>query len=169
MDFNASKTWADRFLDQQFQILNSCIGLLDFNKVKKRGVIINPAPEYDDQNLETDAIMFGTLRIALRVRTGQSDLYNDIAIRSHRPSGVATELHKIKAGFGDYYLYCWTSDGRNITEFILFDLDKFRAVMDECLVTYDHFMDDGSAINTYSIPKIIEQGCCVARFLGVLT
>lgn len=167
MDFATRKAWADRFLDQQYQILNSCINKLDFNKVKHRGVQFAPAPEYDDQNLETDVIMFGALRIALRVRNGQSSIYGDIALRSHKPSGCATEVHKLKQGFGDYYLYCWTTDGILVTEWILFDLDAFREVMDSCWAN-TIYMPDGSAFNTYQISRMIERGCCVDEFLNVL-
>lgn len=168
MDFATRKAWADKFLEQQYQILNSCINLLDFNKVKNRGVQVTPAPQFDDQHLETDVIMFGQLRIALRVRRGQSSDFNDIALRSWLPSGNATEVHKIKQGFGDYYLYCWTTDGNLITEWILIDLDKFREEMDNCLTILNHFNLDGSAFNTYSIQRIIETGCCVDEFLNVL-
>lgn len=169
MTFQERKAWSDRFLDQQFQILNNNAGLLDFNKVKRRGVTIEQAPLFDDQNLETDAIMFGKLRIALRVRSGKSSDYGDIAIRSYLPSGSATELHKLRNGFGDYYLYCWTLDNENITEWILIDLDRFREVMDSCLIIFDHFNNDGTAFNTYSISRLIENECCVATFLDVLT
>ena len=168
MSFEESKAWADRYLDQQFAILKSCINDLDFNKARRHITTLQVAPEYDDQNLETDAIMFGQLRIALRVRSGHSSDFNDIAIRSYRPSGAATELHKIQRGFGDYYLYCWSTDNETITEWILIDLDEFREHMDECLSIYNHFNDDGTAFNTYSIPRLIETGCCVDSFLNVL-
>lgn len=167
MSFTENKTWADTFYNQQIAILNSCVPLLDFNKVKRRNISFNVAPEYDDQHLETDVIVFGTLRIALRVRRGQSNIYNDIALRSHLPSGNRTELHKIQAGLGDYYLYCWTADGINITEWILFDLDRFRTNMDACLSIFDHFNDDGSAFNTYSIPEMINCGCCISYNLSM--
>lgn len=167
--YSQRRAWADKFLDQQFDILNSYSDVLDFNKVKKRGFTINTAPDYDDQNLEADVIMFGKLRIALRVRRGQSSDFNDIIIRSQIPSGNCTELDKIREGFGDYYLYCWTADGKTITEWILFDLDKFREVMDQCLVTFDHFNDDGTAFNSYSISSMLDSGCCVKTFLDVLT
>lgn len=165
MSFEKNKTWADTFTDQQFEILNSCIDVLDFNKAKRRGVTFNPAPAYDDMNLETDVIVFGTLRIALRVRRGYSTTFNDIALRSCLPSGCRTEVHKIRDGLGDYYLYCWTSDGENITEWMLIDLDRFREEMDNCLSVYQHFNDDGSAFNTYSIREIIGRGCCVGHML----
>lgn len=168
MPYEESRSWADTFIEQQYDILNNCINDLDFNKVRRRGVQIHPAPDYDDQHLETDVIMFGTLRIALRVRNGQSDTFNDIALRSRRPSGCLTEVDKIEAGLGDYYLYCWTADGVNITEWILFDLDRFRENMDECF-SFEHHNSDGSAFKTYSIDQMIECGCCVDSFLSVLT
>lgn len=169
MSFEQSKSWADKFLPQQLEILNNYAGLLDFNKVKKRNIPIEEAPLYDDQNLETDVIMVGNLRVALRVRNGHSTDFNDIVIRSYRSSGADTELQKIKKGFGDYYLYCWTADGKTITEWILFDLDRFREVMDKCLVVFDHFNDDGTAFNTYSIAGLMSTDCCVDSFLDVLT
>lgn len=169
MSFDTNKTWADTFYNQQIAILNSCMPDLDFNKVKRRGVSLNVASPYDDQNLETDVIVFGTLRIALRVRRGYSNVYNDIALRSKLPTGNRTEVHKIREGLGDYYLYCWTADGVNITEWILFDLDRFRDNMDECLVVFDHYNDDGTAFNTYSIEEMIHCGCCVSYFLDTLT
>lgn len=169
MGYEERKAWADTFLDQQHRILNSCVNLLDFNKVKNRGVQFIPAPEYDDMHLATDTIVFSNLRIALRVRSGKSSDYGDIAIRSYKPSGAKTEIHKIKEGCGDYYLYCWSIDGVTITEWILIDLDRFRAVMDSCLKIHDFFTYDGSAFNTYSINKLIEHGCCPLICLNLLT
>lgn len=165
MGFEQNKTWADTFTDQQFDILNSCIDVLDFNKAKRRGVTFNPAPAYDDMNLETDVIVFGTLRIALRVRRGYSSNFGDIALRSHLRSGGRTEVHKIRDGLGDYYLYCWTADGSTINEWMLIDLDRFREEMDNCLVIYEHFNGDGSAFNTYSIRELINRDCCVRHCL----
>ena len=169
MSFAENKAWADTFYDQQIQILNDCLPDLDFNKVKRREVSVNCAGAYDDQNLATDVLVIGSLRIALRVRRGSSNIYHDIALRSQLPSGNRTEVDKIQSGLGDYYLYCWTADGINVTEWILIDLDRFRENMDQCLSVYDHYNDDGSAFNTYSISEMIECGCCVDSFLEVLT
>lgn len=160
------RAWADTFLEQQFNILNNCISDLDFNKMRRHKVSFDLAPDFDDQNLATDVITVGNLRIALRVRLGESRLYGDIALRSYIPSRRKTEVHKIKEGFGDYYLYCWTIDGVNITEWILIDLDRFREVMDLCLAIFDHFNNDGSAFNTYNIKEMIDHGCCVATCLN---
>ena len=166
MNYDQSRAWADRFIDQQMRILNNNIAVLDFNKIKTRGYQIQLASEEDDQKFETDVVVFGTLRIALRVRNGLSTTYNDIALRSYRPSGVRTEVHKIKSGLGDYYLYCWTADGITISEYVLIDLDKLRPVMDNCLVQFEHFCDDGTAFNSYSIDKMIGHGCCVSWFFN---
>lgn len=168
MDFATNKTWADTFLDQQINILNSYLPVLDFNKIKKRDVRIDPAPQFDDQHLATDVLMFGTLRIALRVRAGKSSTFRDIALRSHLRSGAATEIHKIRKGYGDYYLYCWTADGKLITEWILIDLDKFREALEYGLEGDCHINPDGSAFNTYDIAELVNYGCCVDSFLNVL-
>lgn len=165
MSYDQSRAWADKFLDQQIRILNNNIAILDFNEIKTRGYQIELASEEDDQNLETDVVVFGTLRIALRVRRGSSTTFNDIALRSQRPSGARTEVAKIKSGLGDYYLYAWTLDGNNISEWMLIDLDKFRLVMDNCLKTFDFYQQDGTALNTYSIPAILNSGCCISHYL----
>ena len=165
MTYDQSRAWSDRFIDQQMQILNNNIAVLDFNKIKPRGYQIAIASQDDDMNLETDMVVFGTLRIALRVRNGYSSTYNDIALRSARPSGAKTEVAKIKEGLGDYYLYCWTQDGHTITEYILIDLDRFRSVMDDCLTNFDWYQCDGTAINTYSIDQMIAKNCCVSSYL----
>lgn len=62
--------------------------------------------------------------VAVRVRRDNTR-YRDLTIRSRTKFGGKTELAKIREGFADWYLYCWTKDG-NISEWIIVDLDCLR-------------------------------------------
>jgi hypothetical protein len=63
--------------------------------------------------------------VAIRLRRA-SYHQRDLTIRASRISGATTELAKIKAGHGDFYLYGWTQDFA-IPEWMLIDLHKLRA------------------------------------------
>lgn len=65
-------------------------------------------------------------RVAVRVRRSAYK-FRDLTIRSRRRNGSKTELAKLREGYGDWYLYCWTGNDGVITEWILADINKMRA------------------------------------------
>jgi hypothetical protein len=62
--------------------------------------------------------------VAVRIRRANQK-YRDLTIRSYN-NGHKTELQKIKDGYGQFYLYCWTNDNDEICEWILVDLESLR-------------------------------------------
>ena len=164
--FEENKSFADSFIEQQREILNNNVDVLDFNKAKKHHMYRLGTPEEDIYH-EADMIIFEfcSLKIALRVRNGHSYDHGDIAIRSKTAYGNRTELDKIVDGEGDYYLYCWTDDSNNISEYILFDLDMFRDTMDETLSQNNIPNGYGGAFSTFSIHEMLKGDCVVAKSL----
>jgi hypothetical protein len=67
-------------------------------------------------------------KIALRQRGYEYfKKFFDFTIRAKPKFGERTEIHKIKEGMGDLYLYMWeTEDGNSIHHYIIIDLDIFR-------------------------------------------
>jgi len=63
--------------------------------------------------------------VAVRVRRGDCR-FRDLTIRAKK--GYAeTEVHKLRRGYADWYLYAWTDRQGRISEWILVDVNKMRA------------------------------------------
>ncbi len=85
-----------------------------------------PGTEKEDMKQATDFVPESyTPAIAVRIRRTGYQTYKDMTIRTYK-NGHKTEIHKLREGFGDYYLYCWTDDRNNITEYWFIDLDNLR-------------------------------------------
>lgn len=118
-DYYTDRSFSDRYISQAFDILRSL----------PAGLFVN----FEEASFEADvkeatdviAIANGKYRIPMRFRRPYKT-YRDLTMRSSRPTGIKTELQKIKEGFGDYYFYGWTK-GDTIIEWMLVDLDKLRA------------------------------------------
>lgn len=63
--------------------------------------------------------------IAVRIRRADVP-YRDLTVRSYN-NGNKTEIHKLREGYGRFYLYGWTNAQNAISEWALIDLDKVRA------------------------------------------
>jgi len=112
-----SKQWSDGFLPEIKAIL---------------GVhLIGEAPQKEDQEHNTDLIVLtmAPVRVACRVRSaGYSQYRNEFTLRTHRPSGMKTEMRKILEGWGDYFFYGHQGeDGLTLGAWLLGDLKPFRA------------------------------------------
>ena len=86
---------------------------------------IEIANDHQDMNEGTDYVIHiegGT--IAGRVRRPDCK-YRDFTIRAVN-KGYKTEIDKLREGFGDWYLYCWTNEYNRIDEWILVDINKIR-------------------------------------------
>jgi len=118
-DYYTDRSFSDKYISQAFDILRSLPANLfvDFEEASFKA----------DTKEATDviAIANGRYRIPMRFRRSHK-AYRDLTIRSSRPTGIRTELQKIKGGFGDYYFYGWT-EGDTVIEWMLVDLDKLRA------------------------------------------
>lgn len=117
MSYEIDRQWSDERLSQVAQILKDNAMHI---------VKIEIAPEERDTREATDLIIEVTGgSVAVRIRRSNTR-FRDLTIRSRRPSGVPTELYKIRKGFGDWYLYGWTDNGY-ISEWILIDLNQMRS------------------------------------------
>lgn len=61
----------------------------------------------------------------VRIRRHDCD-YRDLTIRSISRNGGKTELQKLREGFGDWYIYCWTNEKQQINEWMLINLNCVR-------------------------------------------
>ncbi|MHB8842160.1 MAG: hypothetical protein ACYC56_10340 [Candidatus Aquicultor sp.] len=118
-DYYTDRSFSDKYIAQAFGILS----------LLPAGLFV----DFEEASFESDikeatdviAVANGRYRIPMRFRRPHKT-YRDLTIRSSRPTGIKTELQKIKEGFGDYYFYGWT-EGDTIIEWMLVDLDKLRA------------------------------------------
>lgn len=110
-------TWSDGYLPEVRRILSQ-------NALHLVGLSV--ATFHQDVKEATDMLVTvgGSKGIAVRLRRAMYG-YRDLTIRAFRSSGTQTELEKIKAGRGDFYLYGWT-DGMRIPEWMLVDLQRLR-------------------------------------------
>lgn len=118
LDVRRDWNWSDGYLPEVRRILMQNATLL---------VSVEIASHYQDVKEATDMLLLmgGTRAIAVRLRRAQYR-YRDLTIRASRSSGSRTELEKLREGYGDIYLYGWTSDFR-IAEWMLVDLHRLRS------------------------------------------
>ena len=86
-------------------------------------ISIKPATFEDDTKRATDFVVLveaGT--VAVRIRRAHIK-FRDLTIRSYN-NGHKTEIDKIKEKYVRYYLYCWTDESENISEYLLLDIHK---------------------------------------------
>lgn len=117
LDVQRDWNWSDGYLPEVRRILMQNAALL-FD--------VNIASTHQDVKEATDMVLTvgGQKAIAVRLRRAVYD-WRDLTIRASRASGSRTELSKIRAGYGDLYLYGWTT-GWSITEWMLVDLARVR-------------------------------------------
>lgn len=117
LPWQRDKAWADRYEPVVKKILKANVGEM---------VAIDAAIDFEDQKQATDMVVrVPAGAVALRIRKDTTK--RDLTLRSRRTSGAKTEYRKIvKDGFARWYLYAWT-DGDRIVDWMLLDLDKFRA------------------------------------------
>lgn len=123
--------------------------------------------EQDTQQATDLVVYVKTGAIGVRVRQFQSTKkkYRDWTIRCKSRHGYATEIDKLRAGWGDFYFYGWDSDSGRIDEYMLFDLAKVR---DAGLLHVERkptFNKDGTAFITISALELYENGCLLIHTL----
>jgi len=122
MNWEVDKAWSDRFVPEIKRILGEHL--------------IGVAGVADDTLRNTDLItlcLAGEVRIACRVRKYQYlERYGDeFTMRCSRPSGVATEIDKLLAGWGDYFFYGFSDrQEQKLAAWFLGRLDVFRHWVD---------------------------------------
>lgn len=146
--------WSDRYLAQVDAIISLHAHLM---------YRVEQADPQADMQQATDMLLTfeGTRSIAVRLRRAYYR-FRDMTIRTVRVSGAMTELEKINAGHGDYYLYGWTQ-GDMIAEWMLVDLHRLRAsglLRQQWRVI--HNRDAATGFIAISYKTLRQQGCVVA-------
>ena len=110
--------WADGHLGEITRCLRSVAGEI---------LNIHQATDKQDLYEATDYVVVigGGGLVAVRVRDANKP-WRDFTIRASRPSGVITELEKLRTGYGRWYLYAWARGGV-FEEWLLVDLDVLRS------------------------------------------
>lgn len=92
------------------------------------------ADAIEDTKQSTDAVieLENKATIALRIRRYKEygaggKVYRDLTLRAQSKGGGQTELHKIRAGWCDWYFYAWLDKQNAMTEYMLIDVNRMRA------------------------------------------
>ena len=117
--WQADKAIADQFLPEARRVI-----LLKQPGLSK----VRISDDQQDQEEALDLIV-DAQRWAWRLRRPDCR-WRDLTIRYRRPTGHVTEWAKIMDGYGDYYLYSWTTDDswllRRFSEWAVIDLSALR-------------------------------------------
>lgn len=152
MSFETDKSWTDERQDEVCAIVK---------KHLDRIISVRVASPDEDTKQATDLVIeVVSGSIAARVRRHTD--FRDWTIRSHRRSGVTTELQKLRAGFARWYLYAWTVATGNIKDYVLIDLDRVRAIglLDEAWI--EQSADCGNThFISVSVTELRKEKCLV--------
>lgn len=117
----------------------------------------------------------GAVGVRVRRFASTSRQYRDWTIRFRSQYGNATEIHKLRDGWGDFYLYAWEDDHGELREYMLFDLHQVRAegLLDpSCIymksVRSNRGMNDNTAFVTIPARELQERGCMVVHTIDGL-
>lgn len=146
--------WADTYLEDIANILKANAGRL---------IAIKVAPMTSDLEQATDLVVsIEGGDVAVRIR--RDCKYRDLTIRAWRRSGTKTEIDKIRAGFGRWYLYAWTGSKGKIIDWILVDLNKFRnsGVLNDNRRVIPN-PDRRTGFKAYTINELLKNNCLIAR------
>lgn len=103
--------------------------------------------------------------IAVRIRRADKP-WRDLTIRSYN-NGYKTEIHKLREGFGRFYLYCWENDKHELSEWVLVDLDKLRetGLLDKQRKQFEN-RDGTTCFIAFGIRELEQVGCITAKLLN---
>ena len=125
-------------------------------------VKIEVASEQDDKKHSTDLkIRVSSGDVAVRIRRSYQQ-FRDLTIRA-KNGNSKTEIHKLRDGYADWYLYLWTDSG-GICDWILVDIQKMRdsGMLSEARPV--KINNDGyTGFYAYSILELQRVGALVAR------
>jgi len=126
------------------------------------------ASSEQDTQQATDLVVYvKTGAIGVRVRQFKSTgkKYRDWTIRCKSCSGYATEIDKLRAGWGDFYFYGWDNKNGHIDEYMLLDLAKVR---DAGLLYVERKVipnGDGTSFISIDALELYEKGCLLIHTL----
>jgi hypothetical protein len=153
MTFQSNWDWHLEYIEQVKEILkNQAMHI----------VKIEVATPEEDMKQSTDLkIKITAGDVAVRTRRDNCK-YRDLTIRA-KNGNSKTEIHKLREGYGDWYLYGWTSKN-TISEWILVDLNIMRDyhIFDEN--RWIHMNTDGyTGFYSYSISELERYNAIVAK------
>jgi len=155
--WHEDKLWADAYLPIIQKTVKSIAGKI---------ITIEEASPDEDIKFATDyrLVSVDGGSIGCRIRNGSKFFiqYHDLTIRSSRPSGVLTELDKIRSGFPKWYFYGW-ADGSTMPYWIFIDMDKFRSpsVIDNPRSSNVPNWDGSSTFNGYDVFDLFLNKCII--------
>lgn len=114
--YEQNRTFADNLGDPLTRIITSNLGVI---------ASVQLAADVTDRRAGADYRVTLSKGSDVLVRIRRYATYKDLTIRSFS-NGNRTELDKLQAGYGDWYLYAWTEGDERITDWMLVDLDKLR-------------------------------------------
>ena len=157
MTFQKNFEWQKNFIDEIKRILKSQAMHI---------VNIEVATPEDDMKHSTDyKIKITSGDVAVRLRRPRYN-FRDLTIRAINGNNK-TEIHKLREGYADWYLYGWTVEGL-INEWMLIDLNKMReynAFSEDRPVTMND--DNYTGFVTYSIPELEEMDAVVTKQINI--
>lgn len=152
--------WANQYMPEAFSVLKQNANFL---------VSFEIAPRDIDLKEVGDIVFSSNMgHVAFRVRR-PGVAFRDLTLRYRRSSGAQTEIHKIRSGFGRWYLYAW-ADGKmpngngKFKDWILIDLDQFR----DCGLAFEDRIekandDKATWFYAYSDDELELYQCIVAK------
>ena len=112
----------------------------------------------DDVKRSTDLkVRITSGDVAVRVRRAYK-AFRDLTIRA-KNGNAKTEIHKLREGYADWYLYLWTNEKDVICDWILVDLNVLRAsglLNDDRLITMNR--DGYTGFVAYSLAELDKAG-----------
>lgn len=151
-------TWFQNNFDWQLQYMEQIEAIIKSQAMHIIKVEI-ASPEDDMQHATDLDIKIVGGRVAVRIR--RDTLYRDLTIRAVN-NGSRTEIHKLRDGYADWYLYAWTI-GDKIAEWVLVDISIMR--LNNCFtkkrsITMNR--DGRTGFVTYSIKELQKYNAIVA-------
>jgi hypothetical protein len=155
MDWQHDKSWADGYWPAIEAVIRAVAGQI---------ISVSKADDEMDVHQATDYVVrVSAGEIACRVRRPGYTKFHDFTLRCSRPSGVITELEKIRQGFAKWYLYAWAMDAHTFEDWVFVDLDKLRGsglLTDgrQAIMNWD----GSSAFVAFSLEELRNGGCILA-------
>ena len=157
MTFQKNFEWQGKFIDEIKRILKSQAMHI---------VNIEIATPEEDMKKSTDyKIKITSGDVAVRLRRAYYS-FRDLTIRAINGNSK-TEIHKLREGYADWYLYGWTNDCY-ISEWMLLDINKMRehdAFSESRPIIMNN--DNYTGFVTYSIPELEEMDAVVTKQINI--
>ena len=151
-EFNENWNWQLGFIEDIKDILRSqAMHIIDIRIA---------TPEEDLKQFTDLKIKVTSGDVAVRIRRDAS--FRDLTIRAVNKNSK-TEIHKLREGYGDWYLYLWTEKNK-IVEWILVDINKMRDAnlfSEQRKVTMN--TDGYTGFITYTIEELEYNNCIIAK------